>query len=105
MRDNENTSENPPSGVNFSMPWRVATVKPLDDYCLEVSFVDGTQGEVDMAKLIFSQHAGVFEILRDLQIFTQVYVDHGVVTWPGEIDLAPDAMYKEIKQHFKWVIE
>jgi len=21
----------------------------------------------------------------------QVFVDHGVVTWPGELDLAPDA--------------
>jgi len=26
----------------------------------------------------------------------------GFVSWPDEIDLAPDAMYDEIKQHGEW---
>jgi hypothetical protein len=26
-----------------------------------------------------------------------VYLDHGAVAWPGQIDLAPDAMYQDIK--------
>jgi hypothetical protein len=34
-------------------------------------------------------------------VFEQAYLDLGMVTWPGEIDLAPDAMYREIKQHGK----
>jgi hypothetical protein len=25
--------------------------------------------------------------------------------WPGEIDLAPDAMYDEIKKQGRWVLE
>ncbi|MDE3046499.1 MAG: DUF2442 domain-containing protein [Verrucomicrobiota bacterium] len=87
------------------MPWRVTHVKPLADYRLDVTFVDGTQGEVDISKLILSSEAGVFEVLRDINLFNQVYIEHGAVTWPGEIDLAPDAMYKEIKKHGKWVIE
>lgn len=86
------------------MPWRVVSVVPLPDYCLDVSFVDGTQGTVDMSQLIFSQNAGVFEVLKDVALFNQVYVEHGAVTWPGELDLAPDAMYQQIKQHQKWVI-
>jgi len=105
MRNEEDTSENPSSRLNFLMPWRVLTVRPLDNYCLEVTFLDGTCGEVDMSKLIFSWDAGVFEVLRDVHIFVQVYVDDGVVTWPGEIDLAPDAMYQEIKKQHKWIIE
>jgi hypothetical protein len=28
----------------------------------------------------------------------------GAVTWPGEIDLAPDAMHDEIKKNGKWVL-
>ena len=84
MRDEENTPENSSPGINLTMPWRVLAVKALDGYCLEVTFIDGTQGEVDMSKLIFSQNAGVFEALRDTQIFKQVYVDLGAVTWPGE---------------------
>ena len=40
---------------------------------------------------------GVLAPLRDPEFFKRVYVDHGAVAWPGEIDLAPDAMYKEIR--------
>jgi hypothetical protein len=31
-------------------------------------------------------------------------VTHGAVTWPGEIDLAPDAMYAEIKRGGHWIL-
>ncbi|WP_330217058.1 DUF2442 domain-containing protein [Geobacter pickeringii] len=34
----------------------------------------------------------------------QVFVEYGVVTWPDEIDLAPDAIYERIKQYGKWVL-
>jgi hypothetical protein len=30
------------------------------------------------------------------QFFEQVFIDCGAVAWPGEIDLAPDAMYSQI---------
>jgi hypothetical protein len=30
-----------------------------------------------------------------------VYIDHGAVAWPGEIDLAPDAMYEQIAKQGK----
>jgi hypothetical protein len=37
---------------------------------------------------------------RDEQFFGQVFIDYGAVAWPGEIDLAPDAMYAQIaSQH------
>jgi hypothetical protein len=31
-----------------------------------------------------------------VQFFGQVFIDCGAVAWPGEIDLAPDAMYAEL---------
>ena len=31
--------------------------------------------------------------------------DRGFVEWPGEVDLAPDAMYEEIKANGKWVLD
>jgi hypothetical protein len=34
--------------------------------------------------------------LLDVQFFEQVFIDCGAVAWPGEIDLAPDAMYAEV---------
>lgn len=80
------------------MPWRVAAVKALPDFQLHVRFIDGTEGLVDMAALIQSPGAGVFAALADPALFAQAHVEYGAVTWPGEIDLAPDAMYADIKK-------
>ena len=66
--------------------------------------MDGTEGTVDMSRLVWSENARVFSALRDKKLFSEVYVELGVVTWPGEIDVAPDAMYEEIKQHGTWVL-
>jgi hypothetical protein len=30
---------------------------------------------------------------------------YGAVTWPGEIDLAPDAMYAAIAAEGKWALK
>jgi hypothetical protein len=69
-----------------------------------VCFVDGTEGDVDVSGLVFAEYAGVFEPLRDPALFAQVYIRRGAVTWPGDLDLAPDAMYDEIRAHGQWRI-
>ncbi len=83
------------------MYWDVVEVKPLDALGLFVRFTDGLTGEVRFRPEHLS---GVFEPLKDPAYFNQVYVDHGVVAWPGQIDLAPDAMYQEIKAKGVWVL-
>ena len=75
----------------------------MPDYRLLVKFMDGTAGEVDLSRLVISDSAGTFAKLRDPVLFAQAYVEYGAVVWPGEIDLAPDAMYDEIKKHGRWV--
>lgn len=52
-----------------------------------------------------SNRAGIFAKLKDSNIFNQVYLELGVATWPGGIDLAPDAMHDEIKQNGKWILK
>jgi hypothetical protein len=69
-----------------------------------VRFVDGTTGTVNLLGLIQSPRAGVFAQLADQTLFNQAFVEHGVVSWPGELDLAPDAMYTEIKKTGEWVL-
>jgi hypothetical protein len=86
-------------------PWRVAEVRALPGYRLSVHFNDGTMGEVDMAKFLSSDGAGVFAALKDPELFTRVEVVLGAVTWPGDLDLAPDAMYQEIRDNGTWVVE
>ena len=90
--------------IQSRMPWRVVEAQPLADFRLRVRFVDGLEGMVDMTALIHSSTAGVFAQLADPSQFAQAFVAHGAVTWPGEIDLAPDAMYAEIKKLGSWVL-
>lgn len=71
---------------------------------IRVKFVDGTEGDVDLTHLVTSTKAGVFEALRDPVVFEQVQVSDGAVTWPGELDLAPDTMHNEIKANGRYVI-
>jgi hypothetical protein len=84
------------------MPWRVASVAVLPDFCLDIKFIDGSTGVVDLSELIASPAAGVFASLRDPKAFSKVYLEYGAVTWPGEIDLAPDAMYAAIRKAGRW---
>jgi hypothetical protein len=67
-------------------------------------FMDGTEGYVDLSRRVESRSSGVFSALKDEAFFAQVYVDFGAVTWPGELDLAPDAMYDAIKAHGEWIL-
>lgn len=87
------------------VPWQVTKVKPLEDYKLEVMFIDGTHGLVEMKQMIMDIEAGVFASLRDINTFNRVHLEYGVTTWPGEIDLAPDAMYDEIKSNGVWILK
>jgi hypothetical protein len=84
--------------------WRVAEVQALGDFSLRVRFLDGVEGIVKMSELVHSADAGVFATLADPAIFAQAAEQHGAVTWPGEIDLAPDAMYQAIQEHGEWIL-
>ena len=85
-------------------PYRVAEVEALENWRLHVRHNDGVAGFVDMSKLVHSAGAGVFAALRDETTFQQVFLDFGAVTWPGEIDLAPDAMHDEIARNGEWIL-
>ncbi|MBV9575804.1 MAG: DUF2442 domain-containing protein [Gammaproteobacteria bacterium] len=94
----------PTTGIVCTAPWRLTKIKPLANYKLEVEFIDGTHGFVEMSERVKSEKAGVFAALKDIILFDQVHLEHGVATWPGEIDLAPDAMHHEIMLHGKWIL-
>ena len=80
------------------MYWDVVEVKPEADYRLFVRFKDGLMGHVQLPR---EKLTGVLASLLDVELFKQVFIDDGAVAWPGEIDLAPDAMYAEVagQQH------
>jgi hypothetical protein len=75
------------------MYWDVVEVKPKHDYRLFVRFKDGVSGIVQLPQ---EELTGVLVSLRDPQFFAQAFIENGAVAWPGEIDLAPDAMHSEV---------
>ena len=105
MRTESNPEKNITPEIVCTVPWRLTRVKPLDHYRLEVEFIDGTHGFVEMLDLIVGNKAGVFGALRNIDLFNQVHLEYGVVTWPGEIDLAPDAMHSEVKRKGRWILK
>ena len=80
------------------MYWDVVEVKAEADHWLFVRFQDGLSGRLHLNP---SELNGVLAPLREIPFFNQVYVDCGAVAWPGDIDLAPDAMYRKIAAEHK----
>jgi len=80
----------------------VVSVAATKNLTLHVEFSDGTAGEV---RFLPTHLTGVFEVLSDSDFFAQARVEHGAVTWPGELDIAPDAMYDAVKQHGIWILQ
>ena len=83
------------------MKWDVIEVKTIAPLALHVRFADGTAGRVQFEQ---SHLTGVFEALKDPIVFQQAHIEGGAVAWPGDLDLAPDAMYKAIKSDGEWVL-
>ena len=75
------------------MYWDVVEVRAEPDFSLFVRFADGVSGRVRIEP---EKMTGVLAPLRDGSFFEKVFIDQGAVAWPGEIELAPDAMYEEV---------
>jgi len=88
-------------GLTSPVDYRVVSVEPLEHLRLAVRFADGLTGEVILR---MSHLQGVFQALNDPELFARVSCAQGFVEWPGEIDLAPDAMYDEIRAHGQWIL-
>lgn len=77
------------------MLYEIVAVTARPNYRLWIRFGDGTEGEVDLSSLVGK---GVFARWENPAEFDKVYIDPETrtVAWPGQIDLAPDALYKDV---------
>lgn len=69
----------------------VIAVKALPNYCLWVTFENNEQKCFDMKPYL---NATVFQPLKNPSFFELAQVDYGTVTWPNEIDIAPETLYE-----------
>lgn len=78
------------------MEYWIEKAEARKNYRLWVRFKDGMEGEIDLSNLI---DKGVFKKWKDPKEFEKVSVDQEskTVVWPGGLDLAPDALYEELK--------
>lgn len=67
-------------------------VQPLERHHLKLRFADGCEGVVDVRALTGLD--GVLAALHDPDTFRQVRVEGGTAAWPGELDLAPETLYR-----------
>jgi len=68
---------------------RVTQVKYIDSYSLGIWFDDGTNGVIDLHDHL---NGPMFEPLKDVDFFKQVFIDPELdtITWPNGVDLAPE---------------
>lgn len=72
---------------------KVSGVRPLDDFRLWVRFNTGEAKVFDFKPLLDKP---AFAPLAEKAVFDGVYIDYGVTVWnDGEIDIAPEALYKD----------
>jgi hypothetical protein len=76
----------------------IVGVTVIGEHALRLMFEDGTVGDVAFAD---SEWQGVLAPLRDPEFFAQVRVDPeiGTIVWPGGLDMAPEPLYAEARQH------
>lgn len=74
----------------------VLAVQPLTDYKLHLRFEDGTEGAVDLSKMI--EFTGIFAPLKDKTFFESVFVNPelGTIKWSNDADLDPDVLYAAV---------
>ncbi|HEV2718479.1 MAG TPA: DUF2442 domain-containing protein [Thermoanaerobaculia bacterium] len=113
MPTNENAATEADSTVEIvppiepRAPWRVRAAHVIEHGLFDVEFNDGTRGTGDLRPFLASERANgtVFEPLRDPVVFARVTVHLGTIEWPGEIDVAPDAIYEAIRTSGKWMMQ
>lgn len=70
----------------------VSCVETIPDFQLLLTFIGGERRRFDMQPYL---HYPVFRRLENPGYFSLARVDYGTVTWPGEIDIAPETLYHQ----------
>ena len=79
---------------------KIIRAKPLPDHMMLLIFNNGEERLFDATIL----NGPVFADIQNDDVFMNPILDHGVVTWKnGEIDCAPEYMYKNSFEYAKVV--
>ena len=72
----------------------VTKAKYIKNYEVQLTFNNGEIKSVDLKDMVFKDHRKIFEPLRDLDYFKKFKIQFNTITWPNELDPAPEYLYK-----------
>ena len=76
---------------------KVTRLEKLGGFQLRVRFSDGSEGEHDFTAMV-NEPGPMLEPLRDAAYFARVFLEFGAPTWPNGFDMAPDALYEDMRK-------
>ena len=69
---------------------RTVKATPAGGWNVAVTFEDGSKGTFDFSPFV---DYPCYAPIREKGVFERVVADHGTLMWPGEIDIAPEAVW------------
>ncbi len=75
---------------------RVKKVKYISGYKLAVEFTDGAKKTLDLSGFLRQATNPMTTKYRDKNLFKQVTVQNGSLTWNGEMDIHALDIYKDV---------
>jgi hypothetical protein len=63
------------------------------NYCIRIAFNNGRQGVANLKETIFNDKRPIFSQLKDEAHFKDFKVEHNVVVWSNELDLACEYLF------------
>ncbi|MBQ9266712.1 MAG: DUF2442 domain-containing protein [Clostridia bacterium] len=82
---------------------KVISVKVVGELSLLVVFSTGEERIFDM---LYLMKYPVYEKLKDYEYFKSVTIENGVLVWgDGELDIAPEEVYKESYEYEKIIAQ
>ena len=72
----------------------VIKVEALDNFTVRVELMDGRKGLLDIKPYL---EWGAYQALKDPAYFRMVRVEHGVLCWPMDEDIAPETLEEDLQ--------
>jgi hypothetical protein len=70
----------------------IVSVSALPDFVLDLHYENGERRRFDFKPLMAMKP---WNRVATESMFSRVKTAHGTITWPGEIDIAPETLYQD----------
>lgn len=68
----------------------ITAFKIHQDYQIVITYINGEKRLIDMKNFLTEKP---WDKLKSKTLFNKVTISYGTLSWPGEIDIAPETLY------------